>query len=61
LLALVDRVAALTEAGDHGSIAELLSLAGGETRLRPPADYIERALRVDASGDLAGNPITSSA
>lgn len=60
LLALVDRVAALTVRGDADSIRELLTLTEYDERLRPPATTIEAAQAADTAGPTVGNPIIVS-
>jgi hypothetical protein len=57
VLALVDRVAALTASGDADSIGELLAMARADARLRPSEATIEAGLKTDAVGPSAGNPI----
>lgn len=57
MLTLVDRVAALTANGDANSINELLVIADGDARLRPPDATIDAARKADAVGPSAGNPI----
>ncbi len=60
VMALVDRVAALTARGDNDSIDELLSMARADERLRPPAATIEAAQKADAAGPTIGNPINAT-
>ena len=60
LVALVDRVAALTANGDAASIQDLLALADHDERLRPPAATIEAAQAADVSSPTVGNPIIVS-
>ncbi len=60
ILALVDRVAALTASGDPESISELLALAQGDERLGPPQATIDAGIRADAAGPTVGNPIIAS-
>lgn len=57
LLALIDRVAALTASGDASSVHELLRMAESDERLRPPPSTIEAARQADLTGPTTGNPI----
>jgi len=59
LLALVDRAASLTAAGDQASVRELLSLAEREPRLRPPGATVDAARQSDQAGPMSGNPIVA--
>jgi hypothetical protein len=57
ILALVDRVAALTARGDATAIGELLAIADTDERLRPPASIMDAARQADLTGPTTGNPI----
>jgi hypothetical protein len=57
VLALVDRAARLTAAGDDPSVEQLLALAQTDPRLRPPDATISAALAADVGGPVFGNSI----
>lgn len=57
-LALLDRIAALTVAGDAGALAELRAICASDVRLAVPASRIDDIRRAEAAGETSVNPIS---
>lgn len=58
-LALVDRVAALTVAGDAASVGELRRIYDADARIGVPPSRIEAILRDEVAGTTSLNPLTA--